>query len=108
MLSPSLRFGREETDNEDSGLVTVALVSKNEGEQVSPSDSSDSEEDTSGTSCGGTAKGAVAQSGVGSGTSPKVRARRGCMCFPLAFKADLWAFESGEVLGEGGTVHPGR
>ena len=107
MLSPSLRFGREETDNEVSGLVAIALVSKNEGEQVSPSDSSDSE-DTSGTSCGGTAKGPVAQLGVGSDTSPKVRARRGCMCFPLAFRADLWAFESGEVLDEGGTVHPGR
>jgi len=107
MPSPSLRLGREETDNEDSALVTLVLASKNEGEQVSPSDSSDSD-DTSGTSDGGTAKGPVAQSGVGSGTSPKVRARRGCMCVPLAFRADLWAFESGEVLGESGTVHPGR
>lgn len=107
MLSPNLRFEREETDNEDSALVTPALASKNEGEQVSPSDSSDSE-DTSGTSGGGTAKGTVAQSGVGSGTSPKLRARRGCMCLPLAFRADLWAFESGEVLGECSTVHPGR
>lgn len=87
-----------------------ALASKHEGEQVIPSDSSDSE-DTSGTSGGGTtgtAKGRVAQSGVGSGTNPKVRARRGCMCVPLAFKADLWTFESGEVLGETGAVHPGR
>jgi hypothetical protein len=74
---------------------------------VSPSDSSDSE-DMSCTSGGGTAKGRVAQSGVGSGTSPKVRARRGCMCVPLAFRADLWAFESGEVLGETDKVHPGR
>ena len=86
--------------------MTDALASKNEGEQVSPSDSSDSE-DISGTSGGGTAKGWVAESGVDSGTSPKVRARRGCMCVPLAFKADLWMFESDEVLGEAGTV-PGR
>jgi hypothetical protein len=86
--------------------VAIAFPSENEGEQVSPSDSSDSD-DISCTSGGGTAKGPVAQSGVGSGTSPKERARRGCMCLPLAFRADL-AFESGEVLGDGGFVHPGR
>ncbi len=87
--------------------MVVAFASNHEGEFMSPSDSSDSE-DTSGTSGGGTAKGPVAQSGVGWGTSPKLKARRGCMCVPLAFRAALWAYESGEVLGESGTVHPGR
>lgn len=107
MLSPSLRSGKEVTGNEESGLMAVAFASKHEGEFTSPSDSSDSE-DTSGTSGGGTANGSVAQSGVGSGISPKLRARRGCICLPLAFRADLWACESGEVLGEIDTVHPGR
>jgi len=106
MPLPTLRFERGAIDNES--VVVVALASKHEGEYVSPSDSSDSEY-TSGTSGGGgIANGPVAESGVDSGTSAKLRARRGCMCVPLAFRADLWASESGEVLGESGTGQPGR
>lgn len=76
MPLPILRFERESTGNE-SGLVAGALASKHGGEYVSPSDSSDSEH-TSGTSGGGkTTNGPVVQSDVGSGTSPKLRARRG-------------------------------